>query len=231
MKIALIQYQSVKGDIAANILRHLDFVKGAIQENADLVVFPELSLTGYEPSLANDLAIPKDDTRLQEFQQLADNHHITIGIGVPLSQPNGVSIAMLIIQPLQERKVYIKNYLHEDELPYFVTGNSTVACIKGKIGLAICYELSVEAHLKKALQQNITTYLASTAKHQRGVADAHRRLSSISRQHGIYTLFCNSVGESDNFTANGGTAAWDTSGTLIYHLNRTEERMSIVDVR
>jgi predicted amidohydrolase len=57
MKIGKAQIELTKGDIEKNIEIHKRWIKRAVAENADLVAFPELSLTGYEPALAGELAM------------------------------------------------------------------------------------------------------------------------------------------------------------------------------
>ena len=56
MKIALVQARPVKGDIEANIAAHKRLIGLAVLNGADMIIFPELSITGYEPELANELA-------------------------------------------------------------------------------------------------------------------------------------------------------------------------------
>ena len=56
MKICLAQTRSFKGEVQKNIENHLRMVKQAIASQASLIIFPELSLTGYEPELAKELA-------------------------------------------------------------------------------------------------------------------------------------------------------------------------------
>jgi len=84
MRIAISQIESIKGNIEKNIENHLKWIEKAIQNNADLVIFPELSLTGYEPGLAGSLATNQDDTRLDKMQSLSDMNRITIGVGLPI---------------------------------------------------------------------------------------------------------------------------------------------------
>jgi predicted amidohydrolase len=55
MKICVAQTKSVKGDVLKNIENHLKFIELALAFSADLIIFPELSLTGYEPELAGKM--------------------------------------------------------------------------------------------------------------------------------------------------------------------------------
>lgn len=60
MKIAIVQARPATGDIAANVSRHLELIDFA--DGADIVIFPELSLTGYEPALAKTLSLDPGDS-------------------------------------------------------------------------------------------------------------------------------------------------------------------------
>jgi predicted amidohydrolase len=97
MRIAIAQIEAIKGNIEKNIENHVKWIYQAIQNKADLVVFPELSLTGYEPDLAESLATNQDDTRLDEMQSLSDKNRITIGIGVPTRKEKDLFIKKKIL--------------------------------------------------------------------------------------------------------------------------------------
>ena len=56
MRIAVAQTKPVKGDMQHNVDQHKKLIAVAIANKADLVIFPELSITGYEPALAKDLS-------------------------------------------------------------------------------------------------------------------------------------------------------------------------------
>ena len=65
---------------------------------ADAIFFPELSLTGYEPKLAKELATSVEDKRFDVFQVISDRQNIAIGIGIPIARPEGVAIGMVIVK-------------------------------------------------------------------------------------------------------------------------------------
>ena len=56
MKLCIAQTTAAPGDVAINIANHCRWIERAIEHHADLIIFPELSLTGYEPTLAKTLA-------------------------------------------------------------------------------------------------------------------------------------------------------------------------------
>ena len=81
MKICVAQTRSVTGEVRKNIDKHKEFTGFAVSGGADIIVFPELSLTGYEPTLANKLATNESDDRFRELQYLSDAQKIIIAAG------------------------------------------------------------------------------------------------------------------------------------------------------
>ncbi|ULQ55911.1 carbon-nitrogen hydrolase family protein [Flavihumibacter rivuli] len=224
MKIGLVQISSLKGDIAANILKHCNYIEQAAKEGVGMIVFPELSLTNYEPSLAAQLATYPGDKRLAVFQQLSDQHQIIIAVGIPIRSAEGTRIGLVIFQPGKERECYTKQYLHMDEFPYFVAGEKMHYLeLKGeKIALAICYELSVIDHITRAHKDGATLYVASVAKTKDGLEHSAIQLPVHASKFNIPILMANSVGPADHFIGAGGSAAWNRKGELYQSLGEEE---------
>ncbi len=231
MKIGVAQTKPVKGDILQNIEGHKRLINLAIGNGAHMIVFPELSITGYEPELAKDLATNQDDSRLQDFQQLSDTSNIIIGVGMPLKQDTGITISMILFQPHQPRQAYSKQHLHEDECPYFVNGKAQVflEAPKHTIAPAICYELSVPEHPEYAHKHGANIYIASVAKTAAGVEKAYKSLADTAKKYGMIVLLSNSLGPSDNFIGAGRSAIWNANGELLAQLDDTHEGILIID--
>jgi predicted amidohydrolase len=231
MKICLAQIRPTKGSVQQNLLLHENFVDKAANLGADLIVFPELSLTGYEPALAQELAFDYSSELLENFQALSDGLAMTIVLGCPLKKKLGVSIGSFIFQPNLERTVYSKRFLHEDEVPFFHAGNEQLYIQQQnqKIGLAICYEVFVETHAREIIENKSTLYLASVAKTKTGMERAHQILASRSKTQGFPTLIVNSVGHQDNFLASGTSAVWNSKGELLAKLDDSSEAILIYD--
>ena len=231
MKICLAQCRSFKGDIAANVAAHQRFVLAAVEHGAELIVFPELSLTGYEPTLAKELAMEVNDGRLDVFQQLAAKHSIAIAVGLPINHGNGVCISLGLFQAAKERALYSKRYLHADEEPFFVPGaGSPVWKVKSTaVSLAVCYELSVPEHSELAFKSGGQVYVASVAKSANGVAKAYEHLSAIASKYSLPVLMCNGVGPADDFVNAGGSVIWDSNGKLLAQLNDSDEGLLMMD--
>lgn len=231
MKLCVAQTRPVKGDIERNIENQKKLIALAVANGAEIIIFPELSITGYEPSLANKLATSPDDIRFDDFQKISDSKHITIGIGVPLKADSGVSISMLIFQPEKARGIYSKKYLHADEEPYFIRGKSTIGLIgsEANIGLAICYELSVPEHSENAHKAGTEIYIASVVKTVPGVEKAIKTLTEIAQKYSMTVLMANCVGVCDGDECGGKTSVWNAGGTLAGQLNDTDEGILIID--
>lgn len=232
MKICVAQTYPVKGDVQHNIENHKKLIAQAVGQKADLIVFPELSLTGYEPTLAKELAITKEDNRLCDFQILSDEHGITIGVGAPTKSDLGICISMILFQPNQPRITYSKKYLHADEEPFFVAGDN-LPCLKIKdtnIAFAICYEISIDKHVEQAHKTGASIYLASVAKFESGIEKALQRLSNIAKTYSMTVLMSNCVGISDGQQCAGKTSIWNSKGVLVHQLDETKEGVLMVDI-
>ena len=231
MKICVAQIRPIKGDIQSNIENHKKLIDLAVSHGADTVIFPELSITGYEPELAKELATDPDDSRFDDFQKISDTKQVTIGVGVPTKNNTGISISMVLFQPHKARQTYSKRYLHSDEEPFFVSGQSSIGLIgnKANIALAICYELSAPEHAENAFQSGAGIYIASVAKSADGVEKAVRRLSELANKYSMTVLMSNCVGHCDNFESAGKSSVWNDKGLLLGQLNDANEGIIIID--
>ncbi|SNR33897.1 carbon-nitrogen hydrolase family protein [Flavobacterium sp. ov086] len=225
MNIAVAQIKPAKGDISANIEKHLKFIELASSLNANSVFFPELSLTGYEPELAKDLATNKDDDRLDAFQKISNLKKITIGVGIPTKTESGIQISMVVFQPNHQRISYSKQQLHEDEFPYFENGTEQIIIEieNQKIIPAICYESLQIEHAEKATKLGGEIYVASVAKSKNGVEKAFIHYPKVAKTYSMPVLMSNCIGECDNFVSVGFSSVWTKEGKLAEQLDNKNE--------
>lgn len=231
MRVAIAQIEAIKGNVEMNIENHLKWIKQAIQNNADMLVFPELSVTGYEPDLAEKLATNQDDTRLDEVQNLSDKNGITIGVGLPTKDENDTFVSMIIFQPHKERITYSKQYLYPPEEPIFKAGkNPLVLNFETEIiSPAICYETSNKAHCEFAKRNKATIYIASVLSSINGIDAELKKLSDIAKNNNLVTFMANYVGESGGYKCAGKSSVWDKTGKLIGQLDSETEGILIYD--
>lgn len=231
MKICVVQLKPVKGEIETNIKKHAEAVAKSAVLGAQAVFFPELSLTGYEPSLAGALATLPDDERLDVFQALSDKYRITIGVGLPTRSATGINISMICFQPGQKRQCYSKQQLHADETPYFIEGNGQVLLKIGSYVVApgICYESLQKNHAENAVKLGATIYVASVAKSQNGITKGDVHYPAVAQEFSIPVLLSNSVGFYDSFMSVGKSSVWTKDGKLSARLSEEEEGLLVYD--
>lgn len=232
MKIGLAQIRPLKGDIEKNIQIHLNYIDKASEIGCKMIFFPELSVTGYEPELAKELALDLKDERLAKFQTVSNQKDLIIALGAPLKTEHGITISLIIFQPNKPQIIYSKKQLHSDELPYFVCGKEQVILTVGahKIAPAICYESLQESHLINAKELGTTIYVASVAKPQRGMDKAQAYFPKMAQKHEIPILLCNNIGFNDNFLSTGQSTSWDINGKQGKALAESEEGLLIVEI-
>jgi predicted amidohydrolase len=229
MKICVAQTRAITGDVKSNLDNHKKFAVRAASHGADLIFFPELSLTGYEPTLAKELATNKDDERFRELQLISDSKKITIGAGMPIKTDRGIMIGMIIFQPHQQQQTYFKQHIHPDEEPYFINGIYQSVLSENKIAMSICYEISVPGHAEQSYKNGAKIYIASVAKTVAGVEKAIETLSETAKRYSMTVLMSNCVGMNDGVGCGGRTSVWSNKGTLLEQLNEKDEGLIIFD--
>lgn len=232
MRIAVAQSRPKVGAIDENVESHMALVDLAVREQAELVVFPELSLTGYEPSLAKQLSCAVDDDRLQVFQASSDQRDVSIAIGVPLATSRLPLISTVVFRPRLTPFVYSKRFLHADEIAWFQPGQSEDCFISEdpKVALAICYELSCPGHAETAFSNGATVYVASVAKTKAGLQSGRDRLANLAFQKSALVLLANSIGFQDQVECCGGSSVWGRDGMLLGELDESREGIIVIDV-
>lgn len=232
MKISIAQTKPIKGEIEQNIHAHLKFINQAVKNNVDLIMFPELSLTGYEPELAKQLAITKSDKRLNVFQELSDKNNIIIGVGVPTKEGDKTFISMIIFQANKDRIIYSKQYLYPTETEIFTAGYNPIVIhfdSNNIIAPAICYELSNEEHHQNAHDKNATIYIASVLNSVGGVDADIKKLSEVAGKYKMTTFMANYIGMSGGHECAGKSSVWDNNGKLVAQLDDKTEGLLIYD--
>ncbi|GHE22034.1 carbon-nitrogen hydrolase family protein [Halomonas urumqiensis] len=231
MKVCAAQFRPIAGDFETNRAKHLELIELAVTQGADVLFFPELSLTGFEPRLADSLAIEVSDHRLDPFQKYSDKHNLIIGVGMPIIADSDVYIGMVWFAPGEARRLYAKQQLHPDEHPYFVPGREQLLLERQgfKLTPAICYESLKMDHANEAAALFSDMYLASVAKSVGGVAKAMKHYPIVARSHNIFVIMANCVGPSDDFISVGQSAAWNIRGELLAQIDAESEGVVVLD--
>lgn len=233
MKLAIAQIKVVSGEIETNLKRHLTFIKRAGQEQADLILFPELSLTNYEPRKAAEYALNEKDSRFEAFQQASDAHQMIIGVGVPIQQEQGVTISQMLFHPSEKPVCYSKQIIHPNEEAFFIAGNQeySFSFEDEVVSPAICYETVQPEFIHKVAQKGTHVYLSSVAKKEMGLVNSLPVYAQIARQNGWITAMSNFVGGNSEFECFGNSSIWNAKGERVVWLNELDEGLVMYNTK
>jgi predicted amidohydrolase len=215
--IAAIQSASVKGDIAANLKRHLELSRQAAALGARLALFPELSLTGYEPDVAAATALRGDDARLAPLAELAQSSGMNIVAGAPLAIDGALYIGALSFLPDGRVVEYTKQHLHDGEDKVFVAGSGGDALEIGglPVALAVCADFTHASHAQAAADAGAMLYAASVLVSPGGYAKDSEILRGYAERHAMPVLMSNHGGPTGGWQSAGRSALWDERGQLV----------------
>ena len=227
---AVAQSSSVKGMIADNVRHHLRFIHSAVERGVSLVVFPELSLTGYEPAVAAATAITADSPNLSPLQDLANECNVAIIAGCPIRSTEAKPhLGSFILRPELPIEIYRKRFVHEDELPWFIASDDVVVCrcAGHDVGMAICFDISNAVHAADTFANGAEFYVASVAKTPAGVQEAESRLSQCAREYRCPTAMANYAAATGGFATGGRSAIWNERGELVVQAPEGGEFLAI----
>jgi len=184
MIIAAAQTIPKRENIQENINDHCRLIELAAAHKVQLLVFPELSLTGYERENAERLSFIPNDPRLKPLQELAAKYQMTVLAGAPMKLSAGLHIGAFIISPNHTISFYTKQFLHDGEEIAFVAGNAhnPQIMLGGEVfSLAICADLENPVHAENAAKTNSTIYLASIFYTPNGIAGGLEKLRDYAK--------------------------------------------------
>ncbi len=226
MVYAAAQIQSTKENVECNIEKHMEFIRQAAKYKSSILVFPELSITGYERELAEKQSFDYDDIRLECFKNAATDYQMLIVAGAPLALDEKLYIASWIFIPEKAPEIYIKKFLHPGEEVFFQTTTNhdpLIDLLDQKMSFAICYDIERDEHVESAKKRETNLYIASIFYTQGGIQSGLQRLQSISQQNSFHVLMSNYVGEGWGLQAGGCSSMWSNRGELIVSANSYSE--------
>lgn len=233
LTIAVAQTVPVAGDVEANLAQHLQLMRAAANAGAQVVVFPELSLTGYELSLADRLAFVEEDARLAPLRDAASSSRTLLIVGAPLRLDGQLHIAAFALSPEGNVTTYTKGWLGafpsdvgpdgvvppaEDTV--FVPGNrQPLVHFEGQCAaIGICGESLFEQHSADAAQRGATAYLTGHFGIPLDVGFRAKLLRAYARRHSMVVAFANYGGPTGGLRAGGKSAIWSEGGERLAEL-------------
>lgn len=233
--LAAAQVACRTGDIQHNSVRHLQLIELAAAAQIDLLVFPELSLTGYDLPLAASLALTPDDAGLSCFSLRARQHRMTIVVGAPLrlTESGPVYIGALIFSPDGGTKYYTKQHLHADEVNYVKAGNGAAALVINaqRISLAICADTNHPQHARQAARSGSSIYAAGVLVGEQGYAADTANLRGYAKKYGMTVLMANHASPTGGWAPAGKSAIWSPQGEPIAAADDRREQLVVAYLR
>ncbi len=248
LRIALAQVAPRLGDLEANLERHRELIDEARGNDANLVVFPELGLTGYLlQDLASEVAIRLDDPRLAALAGRTRGISAVVSF-VEESADHRLFIAAALLEDGEirhvHRKVHLPTYGLFDERRFFAPGDQLRAVpsrLGVGVGLAVCedfWHLSTPQVLALDGAQvliNVSSSpgrdIARTSEVGLGTASSWRTLMRTYAQLTTsFVVFCNRVGVDESLSFWGGSEVISPTGAALFSAPMFEEGLFCVDV-
>lgn len=239
IRIALAQINPTVGGIEGNVLKICDYIRKAREQNSDVVVFPELAITGYPPE---DLLLKHHfiDDNLEALSRVIENtKDIAAVVGFVDRKDSILYNAAAIIQNCKMigvyRKVFLPNYGVFDEYRYFRAGAETpVYRIEDiNIGVNICEDIwypEGPAKYQAIAGAEVILNINASPYH---MGKAHLREKMISERasdNQVVIAYLNTVGGQDELVFDGGSFIADKTGEIIVRGSQFEEEMIISEI-
>ena len=234
--IGAAQTTPIAGDVEANLAQHVELMRTAATLDARILVFPELSLTGYELALADRLAFSENDTRLGPLIEAAAQHAMVAVVGAPVRIDAQLYIGAFAVMPDRSLALYTKPYLGafsrreipegvippaEDTIFQCGTRDPLIRWAGETAAVAVCAAALQPVHAQRAAERGATSYLTSHFSIPVDVDFRAAVLSSYAKRHGMVTVFANYGAPTAGLPASGKSAVWSQAGELIGRLAAT----------
>ena len=255
MKIGFAQLNTTVGDLSGNAEKIVSAYRDATARGAELVLTPELALTGYPPQdlLLKSTFVPRNLERLDALHaQISEISDAPLIVGfvdfneTPSGRPFHNAAAILQRgQPIRKiHKTRLPTYDVFDEDRYFEPATEAAApfAVSGtRFGLTICEDIWTQEYLphrlygaspiEKLIAQNaeITLNLSASPFAIGKPRQRFEMLSSLAKKYRVPILYCNAVGGNDQLIFDGNSLAIAANGELLAQLPAFEETVAVID--
>ncbi len=236
LKIALAQLNFTVADIEANSAKIIAAAEQAKRQQADVILFPELCVTGYPPE---DLLLRQDF--IQQAQRAVEHiqqhvHGITLVIGYPKAHGKrryNTAIALRDGQVVAEyHKQALPNYGVFDEQRYFNAGHQTCLfdCQGHTVALAICEDIWMPDIIRKnrAAGADLILTLNASPFHAGKMHEREAIICGQVKEAGVPLVYVNQVGGQDELVFDGASFVADRHGDIVFRAKEFEEQLDVV---
>ena len=243
LRVAAAQVNTSVGDIDGNARLIEEWIGLAQDQGADLVAFPELTITGYPPEdlVLYDNFISANKAALSRIAATVGNIVALVGFVDSEVTESGTKLynAAAVIHNRKivatYRKIHLPNYGVFDERRYFTAGNECpVLSIRGiKVGVNICEDIWEQigpSEVQCANGAQIVVNLNSSPYESGKQGNRVDVVTDLSRRNRVYTLYANQIGGQDELVFDGGSMLAAPDGELLGTAPRFEESLLIADI-
>ncbi|MEW1636768.1 carbon-nitrogen hydrolase family protein [Streptomyces sp. NPDC093801] len=235
MKIAAAQLTCIPADVTANAAQAAALAAQARDQGAELVVFPEFTLTGYElEALAEDPSLwmaDADDPRLDGLRSSGTAVAVNVALRTPAPLP---AIATLVYDAAGTHlTTYAKQHLYQHEQGAFTPGTADGRFELGGIrfSLGICFDNHFPDLPARGAADGCRVHLASSLYGTGGgIAERATVYPGMAKDHGLHVVLANHVGPAGPWTGCGGAAIWSPDGTLLAEADAHTPTVAAADV-
>lgn len=238
MKIAAAQISCGSGEVDANLRKIREFVSRAKENGAELILFPEVSDTGYSIPAIQKHASSWNEGAVPCFQQIAQEYSIVIVCGVSERDRDRIYNSQVLVDAsghlaAKYRKTHLVAAAPLDERACFEPGDKLASHKFGSFnfGLSICYDLRFpEVCRILAIEHGANVFLNSSAWPI--IRVEHLRILALARaiENQSYLILANRVGVDDGVTLCGTSAIIDPYGVILAAASVDREEIIYADI-
>jgi predicted amidohydrolase len=245
IKVALAQIAPLLGDRQRNLEMHLQRIAEARKQGADLILFPELSLTGYFlRDIVPEVALDRNAPELKQLVDAASPAGLVVGFAEESAEHLFYNSALFaeagkILHV--HRKVYLPTYGLFEEQRYFAAGRRMQAFDSpkfGRVGLLVCEDFWHVASATIMQAEGVDLLICVANSPARGVdgpkvrtAETYERLSrTFAQLLGCVVVVCHRVGFEDGLCFYGGSIVVGPDGSLIAEAPPLDESLTVVQI-
>jgi len=254
MKIALAQLDATVGDLRGNGAKILDFYRRGTAAGADLVMTPEMAITGYPPRdlLAKHRFVDDNLRVLEELAAQVGQTALLVGyVDFNTKRPgrdywNAVALIQNGKIIARRQKMLLPTYDVFDEDRYFqpAESNTVVEFAGRRLGLTVCEDIWTQDFLPTRLYERspildlmrgdkraqLLLNMSASPYHLGKERARYDMLRAVAQRHGVPVLYCNLVGGNDELVFDGNSLVFDASGHLLATGAAFAEDLVLIDL-
>ncbi|MEQ8428655.1 MAG: NAD+ synthase [Gammaproteobacteria bacterium] len=238
LKIILAQINLTVGDIDGNTDKIIDAISNAEQQNADIILFPELCICSYPPEdlLFRPAFIANVERALTRI--ISNTGDVYAIIGYPCQDNGQLYNACSLIHGRQLVKTYYKqelpNYGVFDEKRYFMPGKEMQSFeIKGlKAAMTICEDIWTTGPAEAAANAGVQILFNMNASpyHKHKLKQREQLVTQRAKDNSLYIAYTNLVGGQDELIFDGNSMLVDSDGEVVFHAPQFEEGLYTMEL-